>query len=64
MSDLAQTMFAVRLDAVAAETEALLDQLLSANPVAHEIARPQRLLDAMRYAVLGGGKRLRPFLVV
>lgn len=26
--------------------------------------RPARLLDAMRYASLGGGKRLRPFLVV
>jgi len=26
--------------------------------------RPQRLLEAMRYASLGGGKRLRPFLVV
>jgi len=26
--------------------------------------RPKRLLDAMRYASLGGGKRLRPFLVV
>ena len=29
-----------------------------------EIARPQRLLAAMRHAVLGGGKRLRPFLLV
>lgn len=64
MTDLAQTSFAVRLDAVAAETETLLDRLLSATPVAHEIARPQRLLDALRYAILGGGKRLRPFLVV
>src|SRR5262249_35359606 len=26
--------------------------------------RPARLLEAMRYATLGGGKRLRPFLVV
>jgi farnesyl diphosphate synthase len=29
-----------------------------------EIARPKRLMDAMRYSSLGGGKRLRPFLVV
>lgn len=64
MTDPAQTAFAARLDAVAAETAAVLDRLLSASPVAPEIARPARLLDAMRYATLGGGKRLRPFLVV
>jgi farnesyl diphosphate synthase len=29
-----------------------------------EIARPKRLIEAMRYSSLGGGKRLRPFLVV
>jgi farnesyl diphosphate synthase len=29
-----------------------------------ELARPDRLLDAMRYASLGAGKRFRPFLVV
>ena len=29
-----------------------------------ERLRPARLLESMRYAVLGGGKRLRPFLVV
>ena len=29
-----------------------------------EIARPKRLMEAMRYSSLGGGKRLRPFLVV
>jgi farnesyl diphosphate synthase len=56
--------FSARLDAVAKETEALLDRLLSATPEPGEIARPKRLLDAMRYAGLGGGKRFRPFLVV
>jgi farnesyl diphosphate synthase len=56
--------FNARLTAVAAETEALLDRLLSSRPEAGEIARPARLLDAMRHAVLGGGKRLRPFLLV
>src|SRR5690606_28337701 len=25
---------------------------------------PRRLVDAMRHAVLGGGKRFRPFLVI
>src|SRR6195256_3254875 len=41
-----------------------LNQLLAAEPVKHELARPQRLLEAMRYASLGAGKRFRPFLVV
>jgi farnesyl diphosphate synthase len=52
------------LDTVAADTEALLDQLLAAKPEPGELSRPERLLDAMRYASLGGGKRFRPFLVV
>jgi len=49
---------------VAVETQALLDRLLGAEPMPGERARPERLLQAMRYASLGGGKRLRPFLVV
>src|SRR3974390_78795 len=56
--------FLARLDRVAAETEALLDKLLAAAPVEGELSRPARLLDAMRYSSLGGGKRFRPFLVV
>jgi len=56
--------FLTRLDAVAAETEALLDRLLAAAPAAGEWSRPARLMAAMRYASLGGGKRFRPFLVV
>jgi farnesyl diphosphate synthase len=44
--------------------EALLDRLMAPESVEGEIARPTRLMDAMRYASLGGGKRLRPFLVV
>jgi farnesyl diphosphate synthase len=47
----------------AQEIEALLDRLLKAQPEAGEISRPARLLEAMRYATLGGGKRIRPFLV-
>src|SRR6266540_1865680 len=57
-------LFQVRLAAVAAETEALLASILAAKPLAGEIARPERLIAAMRHATLGGGKRLRPFLVV
>ena len=56
--------FNARLSAVAAETESLLDRLLAPEPVSGEIARPERLLAAMRHAMLGGGKRLRPFLLV
>jgi farnesyl diphosphate synthase len=56
--------FAKRLDATAADTEALLGQLLSDTLLPEEIARPRRVMEAMRYSTLGGGKRLRPFLVV
>src|SRR5437588_3557343 len=59
-----ETVFQDRLARVAQDTEALLDRLLAATAVEGERARPARLLDAMRYASLGGGKRLRPFLVV
>ncbi|GLK77275.1 geranylgeranyl pyrophosphate synthase [Methylopila jiangsuensis] len=53
-----------RLSAVAAAVETALDGVLSGEPGPGEIARPARLLDAMRYAMLGGGKRLRPALAV
>src|SRR4051812_699269 len=56
--------FAKRLDQTAEDTEALLDTLLSEALLPGEIARPKRLIEAMRYSSLGGGKRLRPFLVV
>ena len=56
--------FLARLDAVAADTEALLGRLLAAKAESGELSRPERLLAAMRYASLGGGKRFRPFLVV
>ena len=59
-----ETVFQDRLGQVAKDTEALLDRLLAPPPVEGERARPARLLDAMRYVSLGGGKRLRPFLVV
>ncbi|MDP6602698.1 MAG: polyprenyl synthetase family protein, partial [Rhodospirillales bacterium] len=43
----------------AAEVEEMLEALLSADD-----APEMRLYEAMRYASLGGGKRLRPFLVM
>ncbi|MBI3703284.1 MAG: polyprenyl synthetase family protein [Rhizobiales bacterium] len=64
VSPIPSAAFKRSLDHVAADTEALLDRLLTADPVAGERQRPARLLDAMRYASLGGGKRVRPFLVV
>src|ERR1700753_916888 len=56
--------FAKRLDQTAKDTEALLAKLLDDTLLPDEIARPKRLMDAMRYSSLGGGKRRRPFLVV
>lgn len=49
--------FQAALTAVARAVDNLLDELLPAMP-------HNRLRDAMRHAVLGPGKRLRPFLVV
>jgi farnesyl diphosphate synthase len=43
---------------VQARVEAALERFLPSEKVA-----PQRLHEAMRYAVLGGGKRVRPLLV-
>lgn len=56
--------FQDQLNQVAKEVESLLDRLLRREPVGDELGRPARLLDAMRYASLGAGKRFRPFLVV
>lgn len=56
--------FRQRLDSVAADIEALLGRLLDDTLLSEELARPKRLMDAMRHVALGGGKRLRPFLVV
>ena len=56
--------FRQRLEVVAADVERLLGRLLDITPLGEERARPQRLMEAMRHVSLGGGKRLRPFLVV
>jgi farnesyl diphosphate synthase len=60
----ADARFAARLAAAARATERLLDRVLSKQPAPGEITRPPRLIEAMRYATLGGGKRLRPLLVL
>src|SRR5262245_26848027 len=50
--------FAERLDHYRRRVDQKLADVLRAD---HEV--PDRLLDAMRYSVLGGGKRVRPLLV-
>src|SRR5690606_14060650 len=55
--------FEGRLQRIAARTDAILKDLLTSDVLSGEIARPRHLLDAMRHGVLGGGKRIRPFLV-
>jgi farnesyl diphosphate synthase len=60
----ATEQFQDRLNQVAKDAEGLLDRLLGKALAGEELARPARLLDAMRYASLGAGKRFRPFLVV
>lgn len=52
------------LAASAERTEAALAEALAQTPLPLEAERPQRLVAAMRHAALGGGKRLRPGLVI
>ena len=61
---MSKTAFDARLTDVAGTMEESLDRLLAEAPLAGETTRPGRLLAAMRYASLDGGKRLRPFLVI
>lgn len=51
-----------RLEAALAETATAVNQMLDRllPPVS---TAERRVVDAMRYAVMGGGKRIRPFLV-
>ena len=46
------------LSRIASEVDQTLDQLLG------DLDAPERLVAAMRHALLAGGKRLRPFLVI
>ena len=59
-ADAFETVLEIRARAV----EALLRRLLDERIEPGEIARPARLLSAMRHGVLNGGKRLRPFLLL
>lgn len=48
----------------ATQIEAFLSDYLSDETRGEEIARPAKLLKAIRHGVLNGGKRMRPFLVL
>ncbi len=58
--------FAQSLANAARLTEVALARILSEKSLAGEAPEPQsgRLIAAMRHAVLGGGKRVRPLLVI
>ena len=59
-----ESAFAARLAETGAAIERELENVLGVEPRPGEPARPARLIAAMRYATLGGGKKLRPFLTV
>ena len=50
--------FETALKRTAAEVDRLLDRILSLDN-----ARAPRVVEAMRYAAIGQGKRIRPFFV-
>ncbi|WP_181701371.1 polyprenyl synthetase family protein [Chthonobacter albigriseus] len=59
-----KTEFEGRLSSFAVAIEERLQDVLSNAARSDETVRPERLMRAMRHAVLAGGKRLRPFLLV
>ena len=63
-ASLSASALARRMTAVAKAAESVLAALLADEAAGREIMRPPLLMQAMRHAALGGGKRFRPFLVV
>ncbi len=59
-----ETQFKKLLNSHAEIVERTLSIFLSDTPFKGEIARPTRLMEAMKHSTLDGGKRLRPFLVM
>jgi farnesyl diphosphate synthase len=57
-------LFLTRLAEAAEATDRMLDRLLTFEAERGEVYRPKLLIEAMRYAVLSPGKRLRPFIVI
>src|SRR5690606_18421167 len=64
MQEMTPLSFDELLAVHAGAVEDLLRNLLDERPREGEIARPERLLAAMRHGALNGGKRLRPFLLI
>ncbi len=67
MPELVALSPAAFLDVLAREgarIEAVLDGLVDDAARPMETVRPPRIVAAMRHAVLGGGKRIRPFLLI
>lgn len=62
MSD--DAIFKTRMQQCAQLTAEFLSAALDSSVRPGEIVRPGVLMDAMRYGVLNGGKRLRPFLLI
>lgn len=60
VSDTARSLIAQTVERV----EGTLQEVLSPTSQAGEGPRPARLVEAMRYAALAGGKRLRPALMI
>jgi len=56
------TPLAERMKAAAAATDAVLNEAM--DRAGRDGRSPRRLVEATAYAVLGGGKRFRPFLVI
>lgn len=56
--------FKILLKSHTALVEKTLIALLDDMRTGYEIERPTRLMEAMRYSSIDGGKRLRPFLVM
>ena len=54
------TEFVARLTEIAASTEALLDRLLAGAPMPGERARPERLVESMRYATCSAAVQAVP----
>ncbi len=59
-----ETLFEATRMAHADAVESMLRSLLDDRPRDGEVARPSGLLQAIRHGALGGGKRLRPFLLL
>ena len=59
-----QTELTAAMADTADEVERALAAILDARARPGEIARPERLMAAMRHGALNGGKRLRPFLLI